>query len=238
MQESGTTSTILLFAHPEIRPNLTHDCIPIISSAPFSQSTHDQLNNRWEFLTVDEHLKSCQKIHTTIKSGGVKNVVTKIMKLTCGRLIKGPDWTEWQDSEFLQLNQYDAQGMFRTPTHVADDAAIFHLVWTYNIKALDLRKKARCVCDGSPRAGQAHSILDETYANCVDQTSSQMFYGIAAAENLMVYGADVSNAFAEAPPPKQGFYIYPDQTKSYLCSRLCKDTRSHLGFGRNMQTPS
>ncbi len=30
-----------------------------------------------------------------------------------------------------------------------------------------------------------------------------MFYGIAAAENLMVYGAE--------PPPKQGFYIYPDR---------------------------
>ena len=57
--------------------------------------------------------------------------------------------------------------------------------------------------------GQAQ-ILDETYANCVDQTSSRLFYAIAAAENLLIYGADVSNAFAEAPPPKQGFYIYPD----------------------------
>ncbi len=50
----------------------------------------------------------------------------------------------------------------------------------------------------------------QTYANCVDQTSSRMFYAIAAAENLLIYGADVSNAFAEAPPLKQGFYIYPD----------------------------
>ena len=27
----------------------------------------------------------------------------------------------------------------------------------------------------------------------------------------MVFGADVSNTFAEAPPPKKGFYIYPDR---------------------------
>jgi hypothetical protein len=54
-------------------------------------------------------------------------------------------------------------------------------------------------------------ILDETYANCVNQTSTRLFYGIAAAENLFVYGSDVSNAFAEAPPPKQGFYIRPDK---------------------------
>jgi hypothetical protein len=31
------------------------------------------------------------------------------------------------------------------------------------------------------------------------------------AENLIIFGADVSNAFAEAPPPKQGFYIRPDK---------------------------
>jgi hypothetical protein len=30
-------------------------------------------------------------------------------------------------------------------------------------------------------------------------------------ENLVIYGADVSNAFAEAPPPKQCFYIRPDR---------------------------
>jgi hypothetical protein len=36
------------------------------------------------------------------------------------------------------------------------------------------------------------------------------FYGIVAAENLLSYGADFSNAFAEALPPKQDFYIYPD----------------------------
>ena len=30
-------------------------------------------------------------------------------------------------------------------------------------------------------------------------------------ENSLIFGADVSNAFAEAPPPKQGFYIYPDK---------------------------
>jgi hypothetical protein len=60
------------------------------------------------------------------------------------------------------------------------------------------------------RLGQFR-VLDETYANCVDQTSACLFYGVAAAENMVVYGADVSNTFAEAPPPKQGFYIRPDK---------------------------
>ena len=80
--------------------------------------------------------------------------------------------------------------MFGTPIQVDDDAAVFHTVWTCDIKALDDRKKARMVCDGSPRASQAH-VLDKTYVNCVDQTSSCMFYTIAATENLLIYGADV-----------------------------------------------
>ncbi len=32
---------------------------------------------------------------------------------------------------------------------------------------------------------------------------------VLAVENLLIYGADVSNAFAKAPPPMQGFYIRP-----------------------------
>ena len=53
-------------------------------------------------------------------------------------------------------------------------------------------------------------VLAGTHANCVDQTSARLLYAVAAAENLLVYGTDVSNAFAEAPPPKQGFFICPN----------------------------
>ncbi len=145
-----------------------------------------------------------------MESGNVLNYTTRIMKLTHGKLVNRDDWLAWQDSEYLQLDQYDAQSMLGDPVAAREDAAIFHLVWTYVIKALDGRKKARCVCDGSSCSGLVQ-VLVETYANCVDQTSSRLFYAIAAAENLLIFGADVSNAFAEAPPPKQGFYVCPDR---------------------------
>ncbi len=101
-------------------------------------------------------------------------MVNRVMKLTRVKLLKQPDWNDWRDSEYLQLNQYDEQGMFGTPQLVDKDAAVFHTVWTYAIKALDGRKKACFACDGLPRSGQAR-ILDETYANCVDQTSLRLF---------------------------------------------------------------
>jgi hypothetical protein len=151
--------------------------------------------------------------------GGVLNTVTRVMKLTRGKLIKQPNWDAWLASEYLQLDQYNAQGMFGTPVAVDSDAAVFCTVWMYAIKTLDGRYKTRCKCDGSPRSGQAR-ILDKTYANCVDQAGARIFYSVATAENLLIFGADVSNAFAEAPPLKQGFYIIPD--KAFLDSKLEK----------------
>jgi hypothetical protein len=50
LRGSASASTTILFSHPELRPNLSHDGVPIVSSALFSQNTHTQLNNRWEFF--------------------------------------------------------------------------------------------------------------------------------------------------------------------------------------------
>jgi hypothetical protein len=99
------------------------------------------------------------------------------MKLTRGKLNKQPDWNKWLASEYVQLDQYDAQGIFGDPTEVNSDAAVFCMVWTYAIKALDRWYKARCTCNGLPCSGQAR-ILDETYANCVDQSGARIFYSI------------------------------------------------------------
>jgi len=178
-------------------------------------------------------------------------MVTKVMKLTRGKLMKQNDWSAWNESEHLQLDQYDKQFMFGdpVPVPVEDESAIFHLVWTYVVKELDGRKKARCVCDGSSRSGQVR-VLDHTYANCVDRTGSCIFYAISVAENILVYGADVSNAYAEAPPPKQGFFIYPDRAfndwwvnkranhlslmdMSYQYLALCKVIPNPLAYGKN-----
>ncbi len=124
--------------------------------------------------------------------------------------LKTAEWGEWQQSEFTMLDQYKAQGLFGTPVKVESNEAVFNLVWTYVVKELDKHKKARCTCDGSPRSGQVR-VLDHTYANCVDQMGCQIFYAVLAVKNLLIYGADVSNGFAKAPPPKQGFYIRLDK---------------------------
>jgi hypothetical protein len=199
-----------MFLHPEISPDISQHGLPIISSVDyFLQFTHDQLNNQLDLIEQGPTLQHLQK-YDIVKFGDVHQYTTRVMPLTHGRLLKQDNWLDWQQSEYLQLDQYADQHCFGEPTTVDQDDAVFYLVWTYNIKALDGRKKARCVCDGSSCSGSV-KVLDKVYANCVDQTSSCLFYAVSAAENLLVFGSDVCNAFAEAPPPKQGFFIRPDQ---------------------------
>ncbi len=195
------TGTCRLLVHSsDIRDGLTNEGIP--------QLTLDQINPRHFFATTDSPPPISNRISKSW-DGGVLQYLTRASKLTRGVLLKQPDWSDWQQSEFLQLDQYELQNMFGTPVIKSDYSAVFNLVWTYAVKEVDGRKKARCTCDGSTRGGQVR-VLDYTYANSPDHTCSRIFYAISAAENLLIFGADVSNAFAEAPPPKQGFYIRPD----------------------------
>jgi len=59
--------------------------------------------------------------YETIDSGDVLNYVTRVMRLTHGKLLQ-------QDSEYLQLDHYDAQGMFGDSVATTKDDAVFHLV--------------------------------------------------------------------------------------------------------------
>jgi hypothetical protein len=214
---------ILLLAHSDIKDGLVESGIPQINS--------DQLNHRYSFDNIavmsqqefDSWFASLPRnAYNLVEDGGVTNLITNANKLTRHILRQQDDWEDWKDSEYTQLDQYATQNMFGDPCPVSKKSAIFNLIWTYVIKELDGRKKARCTCDGSTRGGQVR-VLDHTFANSIDQTGSRIFYATAAAENLLVFGADVSNAFGEAPPPKQGFYIRPDDAfKDWFLSRYGK----------------
>jgi hypothetical protein len=91
---SGLPNVTLLFVHPKIWPNLSHDGIPIVSLAPFTLATHNQLKAHWEFSTVADYLHDPPLTYSIVESGDVKNVVTRAMRLTRGKLLKQDDWTD------------------------------------------------------------------------------------------------------------------------------------------------
>ncbi len=139
--QTSTHPCILVFSHPETSPDISNKGLPIMLREDFSQFTHDQLNNHLDLITDGPIFRQGRQ-HNIVESGDVHNYTTRVMRLTRGRLLKQVDWMDWQDLEYLQLDQYDKQTMFGNPIAVDKDDAVFHLIWTYNIKALDGRKKA------------------------------------------------------------------------------------------------
>ena len=130
------------------------------------------------------------------------------LKLTCKKLKMQDNWDDWQKFEHKQLDQYAAQKTFGTPCHPPPKSNILPLLWTYIIKD-DGTKKTQCVCNGAP-SKKGSVTLGATYAASLEQTGAQIFWAAAALSNFRVYGADVSNAFAEAPPPKAPLFVTID----------------------------
>jgi hypothetical protein len=81
-----------------------------MNSGDFSQATYDQLNHQWDYFILSPRMKHAASYLIEV-SGDILNYVTQVMCLTQGKLLKQHDWHDWQDLEFLQLDQYFAQGM-------------------------------------------------------------------------------------------------------------------------------
>ena len=123
------------------------------------------------------------------------------------QLLSRNDWQEWRESQWKQLDQYNSQGMFSEPQILPLGMPASYMHWTYIYKMCGT-KKARMVCDGA-RNRSANSI-GHTYANSLDAPSERLFWALVAKMGLIAVGADVSNAFAEAPPPAAPLYLYID----------------------------
>ena len=52
--------------------------------------------------------------------------------------------------------------------------------------------------------------LAHTYAAALDQSGARTFWAITALNNYVAYGADATNAFDEASPPKAPLYVTID----------------------------
>ena len=130
-------------------------------------------------------------------------------RLTRAYLLKQSDWIDWSVSEYKQLNQYHAQGTFGEPIHPLRSRNILLLIWTYLIKS-DGTKKACCACNGIP-SHKGSVTTAHTFAAALDQSGACTFWPIPALHNYTAFGAEATNAFAEAPPPTTPLYVTIDR---------------------------
>lgn len=92
------------------------------------------------------------------------------------KLLKRPDWKDWEASGKLQLDQYDRQKMFDKPGPIPSSIinySILQMIRVYIIK-VDRRKEARCVDNGAPHLKGTITSAN-TYAACLEQAASCLF---------------------------------------------------------------
>jgi hypothetical protein len=201
---------ILLFSHPELRRDISNKGLLVVLLAPFLQQTHDQLNRRWDFTTVAEYLRKAPP-YKVVDSGDVLNYVTCVMRLTHGKLLRQDNWCNWQASEFLQLDQYDAQKMFGLPVAVESSKALsLILSGCMASRPLTAVRKPGVHAMGLHNQDKfgfstRHTLTVSTRPALVCSM------GLGRLRALSFMGLMSPNAFTEAPSHKQGFYIRPDK---------------------------
>jgi hypothetical protein len=106
--------------------------------------------------------------------------------------------------------------MFGTPCPQPRDNGVVVLPWVwsylYKIDPISIEDvaKSRGTCKEGPRYGKVISTIAETYAAFMEQPAQCLMWALIAALNYVGLGIDVGNDFAEAPPPKDPFYIQVD----------------------------
>jgi dUTP pyrophosphatase len=176
----------------------------------------DQLN------TIAKHLQDIQSTVRQLQPHAPTTAPSKIptptaappeepssQAFTLKQLKQRADWPKWKQSRFKMFDQYKAQGMYSEHMALPPNANALRMLWTFQLK-VDGTKKSRMVAHMNARIRNTIT-LGHTYANSLDTMSERLFWAIAAQEGLVVVGADVSNAFAEAPPPDDPLYLYIDE---------------------------
>ena len=130
-------------------------------------------------------------------------------QFTRPELKRRQDWKGWEASEYKQLDLYEMQNMFGKPCRRSPHANIINLLWAYSIKT-DGTKKSRCVCNGSPKR-KGTVTLAHNFAASLEQPGARTFWASSSILDMIVLGADASNAFTEAPPPKASLFVVVDQ---------------------------
>jgi hypothetical protein len=172
-----------------------------------------------------DQLRHIHQMHIELRNP-VDEYNDAFLDYTRAQLRKREDYQQWRASEWKQHDKYRLQNMFGNPIPRPQNATVLPFVLTYLIKEDPITRepilKSRGTCNGGKKYGKA-VIVAETHATCVEQPACRLYWSVtAASECLLAMGADAGNAFAEAPPATEVFYMQIDD-------QFCEWWTEHLG---------
>ena len=146
---------------------------------------HDDVNE-----LDDDHVQLLLRSLNTTTHGTSEE--QSLGSFTRRKLRRLPNWKEWQDAEFKQLDSMAKQEMYGPPVSAPRDAIVLRQHWNYAIKG-DGTRKARNCCDGSPRAAPQLKLAN-TYSSCIEQPCMRLFFALCAHEGFTSLKVDATNA--------------------------------------------
>ena len=213
---ANTITTLRRRRTPKVTIIVARHEVPLSDTQAIPQLHYDQLRH---LNTIQNVMRQQQwrSLRTAKRKGEQVNILqttTETIMLTRSQLKRRDDYQTWRKAEWTQHNKYKTQQMFGDPVRRPSGAIVLPFVWAYSIKidsiSGELIYKARGTCNGGKRYGKAVTMA-ETYATCVAQPAwCRLYWAITASKGLISIGADAGNAFAEAPPPVEPFYMAID----------------------------
>ena len=199
------------------------------ASSPMPETIDDDLvfHDDSDELDDDHAQLLLRSLNTTTHGTSEEQSLGSFTRRKLRRL---PNWKEWQDAEFKQLDSMAKQEMYGSPVSAPRDAIVLRQHWNYAIKG-DGTRKARNCCDGSPRAAPQLKLAN-TYSSCIEQPCMRLFFALCAHEGFTSLKVDATNAYANSPPPDQPtFVVIDDQYADWYLAR------HGVAISRNMVLP-
>jgi hypothetical protein len=131
-------------------------------------------------------------------------------QFTRRQLMSRPDFHEWQQAEFKQLDTHASDNMFGKSCPRPTFAIVLRSIWSYCLK-WNGDKKARHCCDGRPLRDDRYRRIEAIYTACISQVGMKIFFSLCALENYVIIDLDAVNAFGQAGSLYDIIYLEIDQ---------------------------
>ena len=164
-------------------------------------------------------------IINTLGSDAITPEEQQLRYFTRNKLQKLNTWDQWLAGETKQFDQFMNHGMFGSPishSELLADAVILRPHWKYLVKRsgfVDLE----CVATGQKKVPQLHDVAS-TWSSCVSLPIQRLFLGICANLGLVIYGGNMTDAYAHSSAPSATFLsineAYTDWYKTKFNKRI------------------
>ena len=137
---------------------------------------------------------------------------SKGSQYTRRQLKKLPEWDQWRNAEWAQLDEMvrcNMLGKVVMRWEIEGEFDVFCIVWSYNKKLYTGKLKAQFCGNGKPLKPKT-KMEHKTFAACASHTGMRITIGTAAFEGRLLYAADAVNAFAQSGPLEKPCYVVVD----------------------------